>query len=164
MCYISEINKYNEKANNLFKEPKKTLLFSFDESNLTINFNNYYFENLPVPKDIYVRENEENKIEITWKNDEDKIKDSSDINKIEYEIEIKNIFKRYEFKSQEKRLILDSLDKNRLNKIHIRTVLNNSYSTWSKFETFRVENLPTKEKVENNIFGCSLLFGKSLFT
>ena len=26
-CYISEINKYNEKANNLFKEPKKHYFF-----------------------------------------------------------------------------------------------------------------------------------------
>ena len=88
-----------------------------------------------------MEENEDNKIEITWKNNEDKIKDYSDKNKIEYEIEIKNALKKYEFKSKEKKLILDKLDKYKLNKIHIRTVLNKSYSTWSKIEEFEVEYL-----------------------
>ena len=34
--YISEINKYNEKANKLIKEPKRTMLFSFNESEQSI--------------------------------------------------------------------------------------------------------------------------------
>ena len=161
-CYISEINKYNEKANNLFKEPKKTLFFSFDEDKDSINYRNYYFDGLPVPENIIFEKNEKTEIEITWKCDESLFKDYSDREKIKYEIEIKSIIKKYE--SKEKKLILKNMDNQKQYKIHIRTVLNNSYSTWSKFETFRVENLPTKEKVENNIFGCSSLFGKSLFT
>ena len=47
-CYISEINKYNERANDLFKEPKKTLLFSFDDEELKVNYTNYYFDGLPL--------------------------------------------------------------------------------------------------------------------
>ena len=151
-CYISEINKYNEKANDLFEEPKKTLFFTFDDEELKVNYSNYYFDGLPVPENIRVEENEDNKIEVTWENNEDKIKDYSDKNKIEYEIEIKNAFKKYEFKSKEKKLILDKLDKYKLNKIHIRTVLNKSYSTWSKIEEFEVEYLPKKEKAINTLF------------
>ena len=140
-CYISEINKYNEKAQNLFNEPKKTLFFSFDDEELKVNYSNYYFDGLPVPENICVKNNEENKIEITWKNDEDKIKDYSDKNKIGYEIEIKNAIKKYEFKTKEKKLILNKLDRDKLYKIHIRTVLNKSYSTWSKIEEFEVQFL-----------------------
>ena len=69
-CYISEINKYNEKARILFKEPKRTLFFSFDEDEHTINYKNYYFDGLPVPEGLCFTENGEDKIEITWKNDE----------------------------------------------------------------------------------------------
>ena len=162
-CYISEINKYNEKAENLFNEPKKTLLFSFDDEELKVNYNNYYFDGLPVPENICIEENENNKIEITWKNDEDRIRDYSDKNKIEYEIEIKNSIKKYEFKSKEKKLILDKLDKDKMHKIHIRTVLKNSCSSWSKIETFKVENLPKKEKAKNTLFGSSSKFGNDLF-
>ena len=151
-CYISEINKYNEKARILFKEPKRTLFFSFDEDEHTINYKNYYFDGLPVPEGLCFKENGEDKIEITWKNDESIIKDYSDRNKIEYEIEIKSITNKSDFKSKEKKLILKNLDKHRQYKIHIRTVLNNSYSTWSKVETFKVENLSRKEIIKNSIF------------
>ena len=151
-CYISEINKYNDKASILIKEPKRTLSFSFNEGEHTINYKNYYFNGLPIPEDLCFKENGENKIEITWKNDESIIKDYSDRNKIEYEIEIKSITNKSEFKSKEKKLILKNLDKQKQYKIHIRTVLNNSYSTWSKVETFKVENLSRNEIVKNSIF------------
>ena len=81
-CYVSEINKYNEKANVFINEPKRTLLFSFDESKISINYSNYYFSGLPVPEDICVEKIEENKIEISWQNDEYKIKDKNNRNKI----------------------------------------------------------------------------------
>ena len=164
-CYISEINKHNEKASDLFKDPKRTLLFSFNEDDLTINYTNYYFDGLPVPEDIYIEENGEKNIEISWKNDEEKIKDYSDRNKIEYEIQIKNNLKLSEFKSKEKKLILKNIDRQKQYKIRIRTVLNNSYSTWSKIKIFKAENLPKKANDKNSLFGnsCSL-FGSCLLT
>ena len=156
-CYISEINKYNEKADNLFKEPKKTLFFSFDEDKDSINYRNYYFDGLPVPEDILFEKNEKNEVEITWKSDESLIKDSSDRDKIKYEIEIKSIVKKYEYESKEKKLILKNMDNQKQYKIHIRTVLNNYYSTWSKIETFTLENLSKK------VFPKKSLFDKTPF-
>ena len=156
-CYISEINKYNEKADNLFKEPKRTLFFSFDKDELSINYRNYYFDGLSVPEDILLEKNEKNEIEITWKSDESLIKDSSDRDKIKYEIEIKSIVKKYEYESKEKKLILKNMDNQKQYKIHIRTVLNNSYSTWSKIETFTLENLSKK------VFPKKSLFDKTPF-
>ena len=103
-CYISEINKYNEKANNLFKEPKKTLFFSFDEDKDSINYRNYYFDGLPVPEDILFEKNDKNEVEITWKSDESLIKNYFDRDKIKYEIEVKSIVKKYEYESKEKKI------------------------------------------------------------
>ena len=157
-CYISEINKYNEKANNLFKEPKKTLFFSFDEDKDSINYRNYYFDGLPVPEDILFEKNDKNEVEITWKSDESLIKNYFDRDKIKYEIEVKSIVKKYEYESKEKKLILKNMDNQKQYKIHIRTVLNNSYSTWSKIETFTLENLSKK------VFPKKSLFDKTPFT
>ena len=157
-CYISEINKYNEKANNLFKEPKKTLFFSFDEDKDSINYRNYYFDGLPVPEDILFEKNEKNEVEITWKSDESLIKNYFDRDKIKYEIEVKSIVKKNEYESKEKKLILKNMDNQKQYKIHIRTVLNNSYSTWSNIETFTPENLTKK------VFLGKSLFDKTPFT
>ena len=157
-CYISEINKHNEKANNLFKEPKKTLFFSFDEDKDSINYRNYYFDGLPVPEDILFEKNDKNEVEITWKSDESLIKNYFDRDKIKYEIEVKSIVKKYEYESKEKKLILKNMDNQKQYKIHIRTVLNNSYSSWSKIETFTPENLSKK------VFPKKSLFDKTPFT
>ena len=95
-------------------------------------------------KIILFEKNDKNEVEITWKSDESLIKNYFDRDKIKYEIEVKSIVKKYEYESKEKKLILKNMDNQKQYKIHIRTVLNNSYSTWSKIETFTPENLTKK--------------------
>ena len=146
-CYTSEINKYNEKANDFINELKRTLLFSFDESKIDINYSNYYFSGLPIPEDIIVEKIEENKIEISWKNDENKIKDINDRNDIKYKIKIKNNKNRFSFETKEtkeKKLILDILRKDNKYQVVIRTILNDSESSWSKIKEFKVDELLQK--------------------
>ena len=159
-CYISEINKYNEKANNFLKIPKKTLIFTFNESNLSIDYTNYYFSGLPIPYDISVKKDENNKIEISWENEEHTVEDIYDKEKIEYEIEIKYNNKRKTFNSEAKILILDKLMGNKEYQIHIKTILGNSCSKWSAIQTFRSDDLKRKNDL-NPYFSSFLPLSKT---
>lgn len=159
-CYISKINKYNEKANNFFKIPKKTLMFTFNESKLSIDSTNYYFSGLPIPYNIFVEEKENNKIEISWENDEYTIKDLTDRGKIEYKIEIKYDNKRKTFNSKENKILLDNLIKKEEYQIHIKTILGDSCSKWSEIKKFRFDDLKRKND-SNSLFSSFLPLSKT---
>ena len=57
---------------------------------------------------------------------------------------------KLEYKSKEKKLILDKFEKNKEYKIHIRTVINNSYSAWSKIKEFNGNNL--SKRISKGLF------------
>ena len=76
ICYISEINKNNEKVYNFFKKPIVNLNISFPTKSLFWGVNSpiysiYYLNGIPVPKNINIRKNEDIAF-IEW--DIDKIK------------------------------------------------------------------------------------------
>ena len=86
--YISEINKSNLKALDFYKKPKRNIDIYFNSELNTLNYKNYYFSGIPIPKNINFEEKED-KIYISWNIDDFRAK-GYNIEDIEYVIEIKN--------------------------------------------------------------------------
>ena len=62
--YISNINKINVEAKNIIKTPFSNIKITFKNYN-TLNYSNYYFNGIPIPKDIKI-EQKDNKLFISW--------------------------------------------------------------------------------------------------
>lgn len=146
--YISEINKNNIKIKEFINEPKCTLISSFDKSDITLEYINYYFSGLPIPEDIEIKQNLDNKITISWKINKNKIKEE-DKDKIQYLIEMRNSYDIYfSYKSSDTKIVLKNVRKNVNYKIRIKTYLNQSYSECSTIKEFKID----EPKKINNIF------------
>lgn len=139
LYYICEINKNNEKVKAYLKKPIRNLEFEIDLPNDKINCDSYYFNGLPVPNDINVEENDEQKIVIYWKNDNYVINDFNDRYKIKYGIELKCGINKYSFETSEKKLVLTKYDKNANCKVRIKTIINDSCSMWSDIKEFKID-------------------------
>ena len=69
LSYVSTINKNKKGFNSLFQELMQSIKPSFNEEKNEINFNEYYFNGVPIPKDIkhkditFIDYNNYNKIE-----------------------------------------------------------------------------------------------------
>ena len=61
---ISKINSINNGTITLFKKPIKNLEISFYNNN-TLNYKEYYFNGIPIPKNIKLEEIN-NEIKISW--------------------------------------------------------------------------------------------------
>ena len=86
--YISEINNNNLKALNFYKKPLRNIDISLNSELNTLNYKDYYFSGIPIPKNINIEEKGD-KIFISWDIDEFRIKNYN-IKDIEYMVEIKN--------------------------------------------------------------------------
>ena len=86
--YISEINNHNLKALDFYKKPLRNIDISLNSELNTLNYKDYYFSGIPIPKNINIEEKED-KIFISWDIDEFRIK-IYNIKDIEYVVEIKN--------------------------------------------------------------------------
>ena len=137
LYYISEINKTNDKVKELFGNPFKNLDISFNTELKAINYKEYYFNGIPVPKNIKNENpgNFHNNIIISWEIDDLRIRDY-DIKDIKYLLEIKNGDKIYSNETSGKKI---GLDRNKLNneyEIKIRAFVKDIYGVWSKVEKF----------------------------
>ena len=56
LSYITAINKNKKGFNSLFQELMQSIKPSFNEEKNEINFNEYYFNGVPIPKDIENKE------------------------------------------------------------------------------------------------------------
>ena len=156
LCYISEINKNNQKAKVFFNEPKRTLDFTLNLSDDDFESSNYesssyYFSGLPVPEDINVEENGDKKIVLSWKINKYKITNYYDRYKIKYSIELKNENNVSKFETSEKKVIIQKLLKDTNYKVRIKTMINVSSINWSKIKEFKIDDSSEKSGLFGNI-------------
>ena len=97
LSYVSKINKYQKEMKSLFQQLIKNLKISFIEEESSIKYEEYYFNGIPIPKDIEFKEIGSNGFKILWKIDEINI---LNINKkeIKYRLEIRKENSNEEFK------------------------------------------------------------------
>lgn len=69
LSYVSKLNKNKKEINNLCAKLIKNIKISFNEEKNIINFDEYYFNGIQVPKDIEFKNINNNSLEVQWKID-----------------------------------------------------------------------------------------------
>ena len=142
LYYISEINKNNEKAINLFSKPMKNLNIIFPNPNILSNaytpkYNFYYFSGIPIPNNINICKKEEQAL-ISWNIDELRF----EYKNIKYSVEIKEDSNENfsSFLVPESNLLF----KYKINtdyEIKIRVMIDGLYGEYSEINRFNEKNL-----------------------
>ena len=150
LYYITKIIKLNEKSKELFQKPIKNLDIYFNSDLNNIDYKEYYFSGIPIPKNIKAEE-KGNKVYISWDIDDFRIK-NFDINNIKYKIEIKGANKTSTYESLETNLILQDYQLNIEYEIKIKCEIDDYFGKWSQIENFTIENKGNEEKSVFNPF------------
>jgi len=96
LTYISKINKSEKEMKNLFQELMRNIKLSFEKEKKIINYEEYYFNGIPSPKDIQFKDIYTDSIHISWKIDNLKI-NNIDNKEIKYKVEMKKENKNKKF-------------------------------------------------------------------
>ena len=156
LCYISKINSINNEAITLIKKPIKNLDISFHD-NSTLNYKDYFFNGIPIPKNIKTEEIN-NKVKISWDLDDLRIKDFDKKN-IKYSLKIKDsIFSCLNYEASEKKILINELKKNGEYEVNVRALIDGSSGDWSETKKFKIES----RNKDNYINSTSTLFGNNI--
>ena len=70
LSYVSKINKNKKEMKKLFGQLMKNLKISFNENESTIKYDEYYFNGLPIPKNIEFKDISTNSFKVLWNIDD----------------------------------------------------------------------------------------------
>lgn len=139
LYYISEINKNEEKAKDFFIKKIRNSDISF-LSDKYIFYEDYYFNGIPIPKNIKA-EKKEGKLYISWDLDDSIIK-RIDFKNISYSIILKSkdlLLGHISEITNNKYYYYDNYNENYDYEIKVRTVLDGCYSDWSVIKKCKIE-------------------------
>ena len=88
LSYISKINTSKKSMRKLTSELMKTIKFSFEEEKNIINYEEIFFNGMPVPKNIEFKEITSTGFKLFWKADDIKLKNNHK-NQNKYKVELK---------------------------------------------------------------------------
>ena len=136
LYFISIIHNNNEKTCNFLKTKIKNLNIAMDNDSF-VNYENYYFNGIPMPKDIKVEKIGE-QLNINWDIDDSIIKDieSKDI---KFFILIKGNIFDWKEETINKYINFDRCYENNNYEIKVRTLMDGCYSDWSQIKKFKYE-------------------------
>ena len=134
LSYISNINKNKKEILSLLGKLIKNIKITFNEEKCQINFDNYYFNGIYIPKIIKSEDISSNSIKLIWEIDNFNI-ENLDKNKLEFKVEIRkqnsneNFIKVYEGSNYN--CIIENLIKSTYYEIRICIKYNDIYGDWS---------------------------------
>ena len=152
LYYISEINKNKEKGIEFLNKKIKNLNISMYLDNSAICYENYYFNGIPIPKNVKVEEKDK-KLYISWIIYDSMMK-GIDIKNIKYSVFIKDNNGELKFESSNKYFYYNYYNEDYEYEIKVRTMLDYCYSDWSEVIKFKKEKQVKNEnsKITLNLF------------
>ena len=143
LSYTSKMNKNKNGMKKIIGELMKSLNISFDKDKTEINYEEYYFNGIQIPKNIEFKNINNNSTEVFWKIDN--IKKNIDNNKIKFKIEIKKENSNEKFiqvyEGNNTNYLIKNLEKGINYEIRICSIYDNSVSSWSKIEKFKTTDI-----------------------
>ena len=113
----------------------KNIKINFNQEKSDINFVEYNFNGINLPKDIEIQDINSKTLKVSWKLDETKI-DNIDINKIIFRVEIKkeNLDELFNnvYEGKDKNCLIENLNKNANYEIRICSLYDNIHSDYIK--------------------------------
>ena len=147
LSYISKINKIQKEMKSLFQELMKNLKISFIEGEgkeSTIKYDEYYFNGIPIPKNIEFKEVGTNNFKVLWKIDNINLI-NVDKKEIKYRLEIRKENSKEEFtqiyEGNADNYLVNKLDKNTNYEIRICSIYKEIISHWSDIHKIKTKNL-----------------------
>jgi len=138
LSYISKINQTEKEMNSLSFSLMRNLDISFIEKKNIIKYDEYYFNGLPTPKDIEVKDVTQTSVNITWNIDKLKINNVDNEN-IKFKLEMKKEGKKfkeiYEGKNNNYKIIDLKVNTNYI--FRICTIYNDLISPWIEIKKIR---------------------------
>ena len=144
LTYITKINKSKNEYNYLFNELISNLKISFEEEKRKVKYNEYYFNGIPIPKEIKFNDISSDSFKLEWKLDN---LDKFDKNKIKYKVELRELneninekFNQVYFDSNINCLITN-LKSDTKYEIKICCIYNNIEGEWSEIQNIKTNPL-----------------------
>ena len=148
LSYVSIINKNQKEMKKLFQELMKNLKISFIEKESTIKYEEYYFNGIPIPKNIEFKEIGTNSFKVLWNIDDINLM-NIDKKEIKYKLEIrkenskKEFIQIYEGKDNSF-LANNKLEKNTYYEVRVCSFYNDIISNWSDIQKIKTKDLDCK--------------------
>ena len=137
LTYVSKINKNKKDINKINKQLIRNTKISFKEDETNIKFDEYYFNGIPIPKNIQIKDITISGFTIIWNIDNINLI-NIDKNKIKFKVEIKekteNKLEQFKeiYKGENNNCIIDKLKRNIFYKIRICCLYNELIGDWSE--------------------------------
>jgi hypothetical protein len=155
LSYVSKINKSKKEMDNLTEELMKNLKISFIEEESKKKYEEYYFNGIPIPKNIEIKDIWSNSFKVFWKLEDINLL-NIDKNEIKYNIEIRkeneNFKKIYE--DNNNNYLINNLEKNTNYEIEICSIYKDIISDWTKLKikTSSIDSLIINESERRDEF------------
>ena len=145
LSYISKINKNQKELKTIFQQLMKNIKITFVENENIIKYEDYYFNGIPLPKDIEFKDIGMNCFKILWKIDDINIL-NIDKKEIKYRIEIRKENSKEDFSqiyegNENNYLVNNNLVKNTNYEIRICSLYKDIISNWSDIHKIKTKNL-----------------------
>ena len=147
ISYISKIYKINKDIDALSYESMENMKMNFNENKSTVNYEKYYFNNIPIPYNITINDITNSSFKISWEIDEDiEISD-----KIKFKIEVRKENENFNqvYKGNQNNFCLDELSSSTNYEIRICSCYDKYESPWGEISKIKTREASGK----NNLFG-----------
>ena len=148
LYYIIEMKKKEEETKNFIKKKIKNYSICFDNEYNEISFDEYYFNVIPIPKDINYEIKADNLL-LTWKIGDSKIEEP-----YEYIIQINVNNKEKIYKTPFNQFLLEKYESNVEYEVKIRVSSDDEFGDWSEIKKF---------KIDSNSNNTNIFFNSGLF-
>ena len=148
LSYITKINKTRKKMNHLQTKVIKSIKFNYEEEKSLIKYEEYYFNIIPIPKNIEINYINSSNIDIIWNIDNI---NGIENNKIKYKIEMRKeneIFNKV-YEGNNNNYSLNNLTKNTNYEIRICCFYNDIKGEWTQIQKFKTSDLDSVILNEN---------------
>ena len=149
LSYISSITKNKKEIISLDAKLMNNIKISLNKEKYDINYDNYYFNGIYIPKNFEFKTISSSSVQIFWKIDDFNI-ENLDKNKIIFKVEIKkkNVKEKFVeiYENIDNKCLIDNLDINTYYDIRICCKYNYLIGPWSEINTFKTDFI-TESKI-----------------
>ena len=145
LSYVSKINKNNKESKKLFQELMRNLKLEFIENETNIKYTDYYFNGIPSPKNIEVKDISSNSAQIIWKIDNLNILNLN-YKDIKFSLELRKPNGKFIqiYSGKDTNFIVNDLNPNEEYEFRICSYCNNLISNWSEIKKFKTLDYVSK--------------------
>ena len=147
--YISNINKNQKQMKILIQQPIKNLKILYNENERQIKYEEYYFNGLPIPKNIQITDINSNSFKLSWEIDNLNIL-NIDNKQIKYKVELKKEKEDFilSYEGNDNNYVINNLKSNTNYEIRICSFYNQTISDWT--EIYKITTKSIDSSILNN--------------